>query len=92
MDKDNKQRSKIWAGSSTKKWEISKIVIENVPSNIRGYTHQFLPNSKLNKDHTTGHAKMDREKPTRPQPYTRNYRQLRKGESGRRGLPQGRAH
>lgn len=80
MNKDNKQRSKTWAGNSTKKWEISKIAIENVPSSTRGYTHQVsLPKSKLNKDNTTEHTKMDREEPTRPQ--------LRKGESGRGVFP-----
>lgn len=93
MNKDNKQRSKIWAGNSTKKWEISKIAIENVPSSIREYTHQVsltcLPKSELNKDSITGHTKMDREKHLRPQPYTRNCTQQRKDQSGRGVFPRG---
>lgn len=35
---------------------------------------------------------MDRGKPVRPQPWTENYRQLRKVESRRNGLPEGGAH
>jgi len=35
---------------------------------------------------------MDEEKSRRPQPYRKNYRQLRRAGSRRDGLPQGRAH
>lgn len=65
------------------------------PSNIRSNTHKvsptWLPKCELNKD-TKKHAKLYGKKPTRPQPYMINYRQLSKARS-RTGDPlQGRAH
>lgn len=36
---------------------------------------------------TTGTGKVDRGKSKRPQPHTRNYRQLRKAESRRKSFP-----
>lgn len=44
----------------------------------------------LNKVNTSGYSKVDREKLTRPQPYTKKIRQLRKFLNGRGGLFQGR--
>lgn len=38
------------------------------------------------------HLKLDGEKSSRPQPYAKNYRQLRKARNGKGDLPQGRAH
>ena len=49
-------------------------------------SHQY----ELNKSNR--HAKVDRWKTTQPQPYTKNYRQLRNVESGRHSLPEERAH
>lgn len=40
---------------------------------------------------TCRNAKVNEEKPMGLQPYTKNCRQLRKAESGRDGLPEGRA-
>jgi hypothetical protein len=49
-------------------------------------------NHKLNQEDTNGDAKPDSENPTRPQVYTKNYRQLNKPGS-RRGEPsQGKAY
>lgn len=67
MDKDDKQKSKTWAGNPTKKWEIPKIAIESVPSNSRGHTHKVSPTrlhkSKLIKEDTNAHTKADWESP-----------------------------
>lgn len=38
------------------------------------------------------HAKLDKEQSLMPQPYTKNYRQLRKAGNRRDGLPKGRTH
>lgn len=38
---------------------------------------------ELDKDHTKEHAKLDGEKPTRPQQYTGNHRQLSEAGAGR---------
>jgi hypothetical protein len=46
----------------------------------------------VNKADTNGHARLDKEKPRRPTPYTKDYRQLRKAESRRGGFPQERTH
>lgn len=48
--------------------------------------------SELNKANHNGHAKVDEEKPIRPQLYSKNYRQPMNAESGRKSLPQGRTH
>lgn len=49
-------------------------------SNIRSYTHQvspeWLPKQKLNKKNNNRHAKADKVKITRSQPFTSNYRHL----------------
>ena len=62
------------------------------PSNIRSYTHEltpaWLPEHELSKDNTKGHASG---KAHEPQPYTENYRKLRKARN-RRSLSLGRAH
>lgn len=63
------------------------------PRNIRIFTHKIsprLPRHELSKDYTNGCAKLEREKPTRFQPYAKNYRQLSLAGS-RRGFSQGRA-
>lgn len=66
------------------------------PTNIRSYIHKglaaCLPKWEPNKDDTSGHAMVDREKPTRPQLYTKNYSQLRKTGSRRGACLYGRAH
>ena len=74
------------------------------PRNVRSYIHKVsptrnparksflkatLPKHELNKDDTNGHAKVDRKKPTSPQPQSKNYRQLRNAESGRNSFPPG---
>lgn len=50
------------------------------PSNIRRYTHRvssvWLPENELNEDDANKHAKLDTETSTRPQSYTKNYRDL----------------
>lgn len=51
-----------------------------------------LPKYELDKDNTNRCAKVDRREIMRPQPYTRNDRQLRNAENGRIHLPQGREH
>jgi hypothetical protein len=62
------------------KWlRIRKFAVKNVSSsNIRDYTHKvpptLLPRYKLNKNDHNGHVNMDREKPTMPQPHTKNLR------------------
>lgn len=56
------------------------------PYNVRSYTCQssptWPPKCEANKHDTNDHAKLDGEKPTRHQPYRKNYRQL--GKSGSR--------
>lgn len=46
---------------------------------------------ELTKDDTKEHAKVEREEHMRPQPYTKNYRQLREVGNGRDILLEGRA-
>jgi hypothetical protein len=50
-----------------------------------------LPKQELSKDNN-GPAKVGGEKTTRPQPYTKSYRQLRDAEHRRDSLSQGRTH
>lgn len=45
---------------------------------------------ELNKDDSSRHTKVDNEKFRRPQPYAKNYRQVRETKSERDGLLQGR--
>ena len=56
------------------------------PSNIRSHTQKVWPKwlskCELNKDNVIGYAKADREKPTRSQPYTKDWRQPRKAGEG----------
>ena len=52
-------------------------------------THHDWSQCKLNKDNTNTYAKVDKEEPKRPQPYTQNYSQLRNVESRRHSIPQG---
>lgn len=61
------------------------------PPNIGSDTHKvspgWLPTCELSKDDVNTHAKVDEEKHRRPQPFTKDYRQLRNIESGRNRLP-----
>lgn len=59
--------------------------------NVRINTHNILPACLPEHGLDNGHAKVDREKPMRPQPYTK-YMQPRKAGNGRGGLPGGKAH
>lgn len=43
----------------------------------------WLPKRDLNKNDTNGHVKVDARKSTSPQPYTKDYRQLRDTERKR---------
>lgn len=52
----------------------------------------MIAQMQLNKKDTNEHEKVNGEKPTRPQPYTNSYRQLKKAENRKGGLPKGRAH
>lgn len=47
---------------------------------------------ELNKDGTNEQAKKGMEKSINHQPYTKNYKHLKKEGNGRAGLPQERAH
>lgn len=57
------------------RFKIPQLVIVS-PSDIRSDAHKvaptWLPKCELSKDDTNGHAKVDREKHTRPQPDTKN--------------------
>lgn len=50
------------------------------PRNVTSYTHKVSPTwlskHELNKDNTDRHAKVYERQPIRPQPYTKNYKQL----------------
>ena len=52
-------------------------------NNVRSYTHEisltWLPKHEPKKN-SNRHANMDEKKPRRPQPYTRNGRQLKNSE------------
>lgn len=55
------------------------VTVRVSPRNVTSYTHKvsptlLLPRGKLYCGKISRHAKMDREKPVRPQPYTHNYR------------------
>lgn len=64
------------------------------PSNIISYTHKvsltWLPKCELNKNDTNRQAKLDGEKPTTPQHYTKYCEQPQKAGSRRGVLAQGR--
>lgn len=53
---------------------------------IKSHQHE------LNKENSNRCANMAEGKAVSPQPYTRNYKQLRNAEIGRNCLPQGRTH
>lgn len=61
-------------------------------NNVRSYTHKglhtWLLKHELNHKDNNRHAKVDKEKPIRPQPDTKNDKQLRNAESRRNILPQ----
>lgn len=63
------------------------VTLETTPKRLPS----FMPKQKLNKDDVNGHVNETGEKPMRLQPYTKNYRQLRKTEQ-QKLLPNGRAH
>ena len=52
----------------------------------------LLPKHDMKKDNNNRLANADGVKPSKPQPYTKNYRQLKNSESRRNSLPKGRAH
>ena len=51
-----------------------------------------MPKHELNKNATNKHAIVDEGKPSRTQPYAKNYRELSRTGSGRDGPTQGKAH
>lgn len=61
------------------------------PSNIRNYIHKVSPTRlsirELSVTDTNKHTKLDGEKFTSLQPYTKNYRKVRKAENGREVFP-----
>lgn len=59
-------------------------------SHIHKNIPAWLPKCELNQNDTKGHAKVDEEKHTRPWPYTKKYRKMKKARN-RSGYPHGRA-
>lgn len=61
--------------------------------NVRSFAHKvsvtWLPKHGLKKDSISGHAQIDEETPMKPQHCPKNFKELRKAESGRGGHPQG---
>lgn len=94
--------SYIWASGNVVEEEAERVrelmalLWDVFPHNIRTYIHKIsateLPKYELINDDTNWHAKVDREKPIRPELYTKNYRQLRKARSMRGRLPWRRAY
>lgn len=47
----------------------------------------WVPRHKMNKDNTKRHADIERRKPRRPPPYSKNHRELWNAGAGQKALP-----
>lgn len=79
----------VRASRSGRQWGGGHYYETVFPRNVRSYIHKISPTllrprGKLNYGDISGHAKMDREKPTKSQPYTHNYGYLRQAGKGRK--------
>lgn len=86
-----KAQGSLWKIGREEQGVWCKLCLQGVSEATPMQSPIWLPKHELSKDNNR-HAQVDRGMPTRPQSYTKNYRQPRNADRWRNNLPQQRAH